>query len=114
MSEILNLQYKYYILDFGLPTPHTLPEFLRCDHRVVLTSGSIWKAAQLDKFAQELQKNNIPWDRLQTISMGGIKKDYERLYKAYGIRAVSMPILNDPFHITSGNFSFFEKIMKGE
>jgi hypothetical protein len=46
--------------------------------------------------------------------MSGRKKDYERLYKVYGIRAIPMPILDDPFSITSGNFTFFEKIMKGE
>jgi hypothetical protein len=49
-----------------------------------------------------------------TVSLGGIKENYEWLYKDYGIRAIPMPILNDPFHITSGNFQFFEKLMKGE
>ena len=114
MSEILSLNYKYYILDFGMLTTHTLPEFKHCDHRVVLTNVNTWKSLQINQFAQQLQKNNIPWDTVKTIGMGGIKNDYVRLYRDYRIRAVPMPVLKDPFHITSGCFRFFEEIMKGE
>ena len=114
MSEILNLRYKYYILDFGVLTEHTLPEFLRCDRRVVVTDVSIWKSAKLERCAKQLQKNNTPWNTLKTVGRDGTKSDYARLRADFGIQAEPMPVLRDPLHITSGYFSFFEEIMKGD
>lgn len=113
-TEILSLNYEFYILDFGALTTHTMLEFKRCDHRIVLTNVSIWKSLHINQFAQQLQKNNIPWDTVKTIGIGGIKNDYERLNRDYRIHAVPMPLLEDPFHITSGCFRFFEEIMKGD
>jgi hypothetical protein len=114
MSEVTQLRYRYYILDFGRPTQHTFPEFARCDHRIVLTDTAIWKTAELDRFASELQKYHIAWNTCKTVCMREGKKDSAHLYSAYGIRVVTAPILSDPFHITSGQFPFFEKILKGE
>ena len=114
MSEILNLRYKYYILDFGVLTEHTLPEFLRCDRRVVVTDVSIWKSAKLERFAKQLQKNNTPWNTLKTVGRDGTKSDFARLAADFGIQVEPMPFLKDPLRITSGSFSFFENIMNGE
>ncbi len=113
MSEILNLRYKYYILDFGMLTEHTFPEFMRCDRRVVVTDVSIWKSAKLERFAMQLKKNNTPWNTLKTVGRDGIKSDYARLRADFGIQVEPIPVLKNPFCITSGSFSFFEEIMKG-
>lgn len=107
-------QYQYCILDFGYPTSYMLPELIRCNRKVLLLNVSLWKAPQLEKFALQLQRYHLSWDDLKIIGMGGINKDYERLYRNYGIHAVPMPSLEDPFHITSKEFRFFEQIMKGE
>jgi hypothetical protein len=114
IAEVTQLKYKFYILDFGRPTPHAFPEFLRCDHRIILTDTAIWKTAELDRFAAELQKNNIAWDTCKIVCMRGEKSDCARLSRIFGIQVISAPELRDPFHITSGQFPFFEKIMKGE
>ena len=114
MAEIMNLRYKYYILDFGVPNEHTFPEFMRCDHRIVVTNVSIWKSAELERFAKQMQKNNISWNTVKIIGRDGTKSDYARLHADFGVQAEPMPVLKDPFHITSGCFRFFEEIMKGE
>jgi hypothetical protein len=114
LPEVMQLRYRYYILDFGRPTPYTLPEFLRCDHRIILTDTAIWKTAELDRFAVELQKNNIAWDTCKIVCMRGTKSDCARLARIYGIRVISAPVLCNPFLLTSGTFRFFEDIMKGE
>jgi hypothetical protein len=80
----------------------------------VITDTAIWKTAELDRFAAELQKNNIAWDTCKTVCMRGKKSNCAQLARHYGIRVISAPELRDPFHITSGTFPFFEKIMKGE
>jgi aromatic ring-opening dioxygenase LigB subunit len=114
MSEVMQKHYKYAILDFGRPIPHTFPEFARCDHRIVLADSAIWKSDELDRFAKELEKNNIAWDTCRTVCMRGKKSDYARLSRDFGIHVISAPDLRDPFHITSNSFSFFEKILKGD
>ena len=114
LSESDRQQYQHCILDFGCPTSYMLPEFIRCNRKLLLMNVSIWKDPQLEKFALQLQRYHISWDHRKIIGMGGNKKDYERLSKLYGIHAVPMPYLEDPFYITSKKFSFFEQIMKGE
>jgi hypothetical protein len=114
VPEVIQQRYKYCILDFGRPTARTFPEFLHCDHRIVLTDTAIWKTTELDRFVLDLQKNNIAWDTCKTVCMRGTRQGSLNLYRVYGIRVISAPILSDPFHITSGQFSFFEKLMKGE
>jgi hypothetical protein len=114
LSEVKQKRYRYFILDFGRPTPHTLLEFAHCDHRIVLTDSAAWKSAELDRFAIELQKNNIAWDTCKTVCMRGKKSDFAHLNRTYGIRVISAPELRDPFHLTSEVFPFFEKLMKGE
>lgn len=56
LREQLHLQHKYKILDFGVLTPYSFPEFVRCDYCIVLTNVSIWKDRQLLQFIEELKK----------------------------------------------------------
>lgn len=56
MTELLHRDYEYSILDFGVLTPHTRPEFLHCDKRIVLCNVSPWKTTQFDKFVHKLKK----------------------------------------------------------
>jgi hypothetical protein len=114
VPEVTQLPYKYFILDFGKPTSYMFPEFLHCDHRIVLTDTAIWKTAELDRFASELQKYNRTWDTCTIICTRGRVLNDAYLYKTYGIRVISAPLLGDPFHITSEQFLFFENLMKGE
>jgi hypothetical protein len=114
MSKVLQKHYKYAVLDFGRPTPHTLLEFVHCDRRIVLADSAIWKSDELDRFANELRKNNIAWDTCRTVCMRGKKSDCARLSRKFGIHVISAPELRDPFHLTSDSFSFFEKLLKGE
>lgn len=62
LREQLHLQHKYKILDFGVLTPYSFPEFVRCDYCIVLTNVSIWKDRQLLQFIEELKKTNLGKD----------------------------------------------------
>jgi hypothetical protein len=112
ISEVTQQRFKYYILDFGRPTPHTFPEFLRCDHRIILTDTAIWKTAELDRFFLEFQKYNTAWNTFKMVCLRGTEEGCANLYKRCGVRVISAPFLGNPFHITSGQFSFFETILK--
>ena len=115
LAELKQLPYKYKILDFGVLTPYTLPEYVHCDYHVVLTNAGIWKTRQLEQFLQQIGKN-IGKDQLKNYSflcVGKSEKNFRRIYKAYGIRVHPVPFLENPFHISSDYFGFFENIWKG-
>ena len=59
MTELLHRDYEYSILDFGVLTPHTRPEFLHCDKRIVLCNVSPWKTTQFDKFVHKLDRKSV-------------------------------------------------------
>ena len=90
-SGSLHLQHKYKILDFGVLTPYSFPEFVRCDYCIVLTNVSIWKDRQLLQFIEELKKTNLGKDyktNVRFMSMGNLKKDRKRVETSYGIRVI--------------------------
>lgn len=99
LREQLHLQHKYKILDFGVLTPYSFPEFVRCDYCIVLTNVSIWKDRQLLQFIEELKKTNLGKDyktNVRFMSMGNLKKDRKRVETSYGIRVIPVPFLENP------------------
>ena len=76
MTELLHRDYEYSILDFGVLTPHTRPEFLHCDKRIVLCNVSPWKTTQFDKFVHKLKKYKVPLEEVKFVNAYGdmIKK----------------------------------------
>lgn len=117
LREQLHLQHKYKILDFGVLTPYSFPEFVRCDYCIVLTNVSIWKDRQLLQFIEELKKTNLGKDyktNVRFMSMGNLKKDRKRVETSYGIRVIPVPFLENPFQVSSHDFGFFEQIWKGK
>lgn len=116
LPERLHLPHKYKILDFGVLNTYTFPEFVRCDHYVVLTNVSIWKTKQLTQFIEEIKKTNIGKDyktNIHFLCTGDLKKDRDRIERAYGIRVIPVPFLANPFQVSSKHFGFFEQLWKG-
>lgn len=116
MPELMHLRHKYKVLDFGVLTPYTLPEFKRCDQQIVLTNISCWKTKQLDQFLQN-QKITIRKDRTECILFlcwGATKDNQKQIQRAYGIRVIPVPFLENPFQVSSKHFQFFEQIWKGD
>ena len=101
MTELLHRDYEYSILDFGVLTPHTRPEFLHCDKRIVLCNVSPWKTTQFDKFVHKLKKYKVPLEEVKFVNAYGdmIKKNQEQIYKQYGIRVEPAPLLCNPFQL---------------
>ncbi len=116
LPEWLRLPHKYKILDFGVLNAYTFPEFMRCDYHVVFTNVSIWKTGQLEQFIEEIKKTNTGKDKKTNIHFlctGDLKKDRDRIRRAYGIRVIPVPFLSNPFQVSSKHFGFFEQIWKG-
>ncbi len=105
LSEILQKNYKYFVLDFGTINNITIKEFMRCDTRIALCSYSPWKKKALSDFTCLLEENNI-----------NIKKDIKLLgnlvEKKTSIKFDSIPFIANPFQITSQYFWLFEKLLE--
>ena len=118
LSELpgrLSLHHKYRVLDFGVLTPYTLVEFARCDLCIVLTNVSIWKDRQLARFLEETKLTNLGKDKkikVCFLCQGDQKNDRKRILRAYGIRVVPVPFLENPFQVSSIYFGFFEQLWK--
>lgn len=109
-------KHKFHVLDFGVLTPYTLPEFARCDLQIVLTNISCWKEKQLVQFLQN-KKTTMRKDRTECIFFlcwGATKDNQKRIERTYGIRVIPVPFLENPFQVSSKHFRFFEQIWKGD
>ena len=114
MQDVLCKPCTYSILDFGVLTPNTFREFLACDLRIVVCHASVWKTDTIDRFVQQLLKYNIKQKTVKITCPNGNIKDIERLGQKYHLPGFPAPFLNNPFHINSEFFDFFEQLTKGE
>lgn len=114
LPEVLSRHYKYYVLDFGGPNPHTAYAFERCGIRLVIGSVSPWKREQFIKSVRNSFYNMK--NKEENVYLGNLmerKSDVEQIEKDCGIRIVPVPFFPNPFRITSKDFTFFEKILGG-
>lgn len=114
-QEIVNRRFRYYVLDYGCPNPHTFPSFLGCDHMLVVGSASPWKTAQYQKFMEQARRCRFrEEDCLYMGNFTGITKDLRLLSRDLGIRVIPVPYFPNPFRVTSSCFGFFNEILSGK
>lgn len=105
LSEILQKNYKYFVLDFGTINEFTIKEFMRCDIRIALCSHSPWKKKSLSHFICFLKAQNV-----------NITKDIKLLgnlvEKKTSKHFDSVPFIPNPFLLTSQYFWFFENLLE--
>lgn len=114
-QEIVNRRFRYYVLDFGCPNPHTFPAFLRCDRMLVIGSASPWKTEQYQKFTEQVRRYRFREE--ECLYMGnftGTKKDLRLLSRNLGIHMVPVPYFPNPFQVTSSYFGFLNEILSGK
>lgn len=106
LPEILQQNYAYYILDFGVPNSYTFPEFLRCDIRIAVCSYSPWKRNQFDNFLCQFNKNKeLLRTHVKLIGNYGIKDNGNK-------NCETIPFLPNPFQLTPGEFTFFDRLLE--
>lgn len=114
LGKVLSEHYRYFVLDFGSPNPHTLQTFLSCDIRMVVGSVCPWKCPQYIRFIQKSSYNiTVKEDVVYLGNDMEHKRDLKKLEHNCGIRVTPVPYLPNPFRITSESFAFFEKILGG-
>lgn len=114
LAEVLSGHYRYFVLDFGSPNPHTIPAFMGCNIRLVVGSVCPWKAPQYIGYVQN--SSYYITAKEDVVYLGNFmerKRDLKELEQRCGMRVIPVPYLPNPFRITSESFAFFEKILGG-
>ncbi len=50
LTELLNEEYAYYVIDFGCELEECLAEYLRCEDKIVVAQLTEWKLDELERF----------------------------------------------------------------
>jgi len=110
VAEIIGDNYDCVILDLGTDFFKSKNEFLRCDIRIVVSSLTIWKQHEIEKFIHNtchIKDSNlwtyaIPFGKSRDINQAA--KELQR--EIYGI-----PYEPDPFTLSTDTIKLFQKLI---
>lgn len=112
-NNILSGKHQYYVIDFGVLNINTLNDFMRCDIKFAICSLSPWKTTSLTKFLNLFIDNNVNIEKDITLLGYPVEsKPYNKEISEMPQEIYCIPYLQNPFHITSGYFNFFEMILQ--
>lgn len=114
LSEISSPSYEYLVLDMGIIHPNIYSEYFRNDLCILLGSICPWKSREYYMFLEELKKYNKKyWDKVWCFGSFGIKEHTRLFQKHYHYHLETYPYLENPFRLTSGDWHFYERLIKG-
>lgn len=110
LSEILQENYRYLILDMGVLNTYTAKEFFRCDKQFLVCSPGKWRLPQAKEKIEALFKNQNVQNRVTVIMNLSEEESYFSLFSnAY--REVSFPYIANPFQIKPSHFHVIDQIL---
>ena len=110
LTEILQKDYRYFIIDVGVLNTYTTTDFLRCDKSLLIGSLSKWRASQFEEKTKKLfqyqQQNCIQLvmnlsEKESTFTI--FSEDWERL---------AFPYIPNPFHLEPKHFRAISLLLK--
>ena len=106
LPEFLQMNYSYFVLDFGVPNAYTFSEFLRCGLKYCVCSYSPWKRQQYDDFYRHDNKNNeLHHTHVKVLGNYEIKDSGNK-------NCETIPFLPNPFQLAPGEFTFFDRLLE--
>lgn len=108
---LLNRGYDCLILDSGRLEEAGLPEFLRCDRKLVIGSLAVWKAWKYEAFLQKLRAFTDLGEGFSYLVQAGNKKSISDFSRSHQISMCQVPFINNPFRIEKDLFLFLEELL---
>ena len=108
IPELLNQGYDYLILDVGALDEANVPEFLRCDRKLVLGSLATWKLWKYEAFFQHFDSINLG-EGFDFLVQMGMYEHARRFSRAHHITMSQIPFIQNPFRIEKELFPFLER-----
>lgn len=110
LPEILNKDFDYFILDFGVLNIYTAKVFAKCDKQFLVCSLAKWKEKQsLEKQKKLFEQTYLCQE--QIIFLDNLQTKKSTLFSSITHR-ISIPFIQNPFHIETQLFYVFHQLLE--
>ena len=109
LTEILNKNYDFYILDMGVINTYVAIELAKCDKQFLVCSLSKWKRHQTeDKINELFQQTHLSQERVTILANLQTKKSIS--FPGFKYR-ISIPFISNPFQLEPDLFRVFHHML---
>ena len=110
LPEILHEDFRYFVLDMGVLTTYTVPEFLRCDKSFLVCSPSKWRCSQIEEKIDQLFQNQQ--QNCFSLIMNLQKNESTFSIFSKNCKQLYFPYIQNPFHLESQHFLAISLLLK--
>lgn len=110
LADILQKDYRYFILDIGVLNMYTTTDFLRCDKSFLVCSPSKWRASEFEEKSQKLFQNQQQ-NCIQLIMNLQEKESNLTIFSKH-TKALCFPYLSNPFQLEPMHFRAVSLFLK--
>ena len=111
LPEILQKNYRYFVIDMGVLNTYTTTEFLRCDKRFLICSPSKWRYVYEKEKIEKLFKNQHNTNCFQMI-MNLHQKESTFSIFSKSCNSISIPFIENPFQLEPKHFHVFSLLLR--
>lgn len=113
LPDILGQPYSYFIIDFGTFHPNIAQAFFRCDLKIMIGNICPWKWKHYFEIINQLKINHRNcYNDIHYLGTPGLKENQKIMKSRFPVSIMPVPFIDNPFHITSKNFGFFENLLE--
>lgn len=113
LSEIIGLNYDFFVLDMGVLNTYTIKEFFKCESRFIVCSLSKWKLhinrERLEKLLHQTYTNQAQVTVLNNLSA---EKSTFSIRSRLDMPIISFPYIPNPFQLKPEMFYVFHQILE--
>ena len=115
LSEIIALNYDYFILDMGVLNTYTIKEFIKCDQRFLVCSLIKWKREKtIEKLEQFFSSNHLTTVHVTVLDNLQMKTKIVHVLTSSNLSfpVISFPFISNPFQLKPIDFRAFHQILE--
>jgi hypothetical protein len=113
LPDILGKNYSCVVFDMGTLGTAAYPEFVQCNLKLVVCSVRPWKSGSFENWLNRHQYlYSIFSEDFIFLGNMGIKEELAVCTRRYRLPMLAVPYLENPFQLTSSDWTFFEKLLK--
>lgn len=107
VSEIQQRGYDIIIMDYGSGTAR-LDQLMECTHRIIVASLEPWNIDRYDTFCESMKEwvDSDTWLHILHGDVGELR----RVARAYGVRPIKRPIIENVHIVDRDLVSFFQSL----
>ena len=115
LSEIMALNYDYFVFDMGVLNSYTVKEFIKCDQRFLVCSLIKWKRGKtIEKLEQFFQSNHL--ETVHVTVLDNLQMNAKIIHfpasSELPFPVFSFPFIPNPFQLKPIDFRAFHQILE--